>query len=38
MTPLGRPRRRGEDNIKMDIVEIRWMNIGKFHLAQDWNN
>jgi hypothetical protein len=22
--PLGRPRRKWEDNIKMDIQEIRW--------------
>jgi hypothetical protein len=29
--PLGRPRRRWEDNIKMDIQEIgggRWLRIG----------
>jgi hypothetical protein len=24
-TPLGRPRHRWEDNIKMDIREIRWV-------------
>jgi hypothetical protein len=22
--PLGRPRHRGEDNIKMDLQEVRW--------------
>jgi hypothetical protein len=22
--PLGRPRRRGKDNIKMDLVEMVW--------------
>jgi hypothetical protein len=22
--PLGRPRRRWEDNIKMDLLEVRW--------------
>jgi hypothetical protein len=22
--PLGRPRRRSEDNIKMDLQEVRW--------------
>jgi hypothetical protein len=33
--PLGRPRRRWEDNIKMDLREIGidWANW--FHLAQD---
>jgi hypothetical protein len=24
--PLGRPRRRGKDNIKMDIQEVGWMH------------
>jgi hypothetical protein len=22
--PLGRPRRRWDDNIKMDLLEVRW--------------
>jgi hypothetical protein len=26
--PLGRPRCRWEDNIKMDLVEIRWEGVG----------
>jgi len=25
MRPLGRPRRRWEDNIKMDLQEVEWM-------------
>jgi hypothetical protein len=24
--PLGRPRRRWEDNIKMDLVEVGWQH------------
>jgi hypothetical protein len=27
-TPLGRPRRRWEDNIKMDLREIGWDGMG----------
>jgi hypothetical protein len=26
--PLGRPRRRWMDNIKMDLREIEWLRIG----------
>jgi hypothetical protein len=33
--PLGRPRRRWEDNIKMDLREIGWGGIGWINLAQD---
>jgi hypothetical protein len=33
--PLGRPRCRWEDNIKMDVREIGRHGIGWFHLAQD---
>jgi hypothetical protein len=34
--PLGRPRRRWEDNIKMDIQVLRWGH-GLADLAQDWD-
>jgi hypothetical protein len=33
--PLGRPRRRREDNIKMDLRDIGWGNIDWTDLAQD---
>jgi hypothetical protein len=33
--PLGRPRRRWEDNIKMDIREIVFGDVDWIHLAQD---
>jgi hypothetical protein len=33
--PLGRPRRRWEDNINMDLREIGWGGINWIHLAQD---
>jgi hypothetical protein len=33
--PLGRPRRRWEDNIKMDLREIGFGDVGLIHLAQD---
>jgi hypothetical protein len=32
--PLGRPRRRWEDNIKMDLQEVGW-GMGWIELAQD---
>jgi hypothetical protein len=32
---LGRPRRRWEDNIRMDFREIGWECVGWIHLAQD---
>jgi hypothetical protein len=32
--PLGRPRRRWEDNIKMDLREIRFGDVDWIHLAQ----
>ena len=32
---LGRPRRRGNDNIKMDLQEIRWKNVNWIDLALD---
>jgi hypothetical protein len=33
--PLGRPRRRWEDNIKMDLWEIGFRVVDWIHLAQD---
>jgi hypothetical protein len=33
--PLGRPRRRWEDNIKMDLGEIRFDGVDSINLAQD---
>jgi hypothetical protein len=33
--PLGRPRRRWEDNIKMDLRKIRWGGMDWIDLAQD---
>jgi hypothetical protein len=33
--PLGRPRRRWVDNIKMDIREIGWGGMDWIDLAQD---
>jgi hypothetical protein len=33
--PLGRPRRRGEDNIKMHLREVGWGDIDWIDLAQD---
>jgi hypothetical protein len=33
--PLGRPRRRWVDNIKMDLREIRWDGMYWLYLAQD---
>jgi hypothetical protein len=32
--PLGRPKRRWEDNIKMDLREIRCGDMNWIHLAQ----
>jgi hypothetical protein len=32
---LGRPRRRWEYNIEMDLREIGWSSMGWIHLAQD---
>jgi hypothetical protein len=34
-TPLGRARRRWEDNIKIDLREIGWGSIDGIHLGQD---
>ena len=33
--PLGRPRRRWEDNIKMDLQEVGWVCEDWMELAQD---
>jgi hypothetical protein len=33
--PLGRPRRRWDDNIKMDLGEIGFGDVDWSHLAQD---
>jgi hypothetical protein len=35
--PLGRPRRRWADNIKMDLGEIGWDGMDCIDLAQDRN-
>jgi hypothetical protein len=34
-SPLGRPRRKWEDNIKMDLVEPGWCCMGWIYLVQD---
>jgi hypothetical protein len=34
-TSLGKPRCRLEDNIKMDLRDIRWGGVDWIHLAQD---
>jgi hypothetical protein len=33
--PLGRPRRRWEDNIKTDLEEVGWVGMDWIELAQD---
>ena len=35
--PLGRPRRRWEDNIKMDLQEVGCGGMDLIYLAQDWD-
>jgi hypothetical protein len=35
--PLGRPRRRWVDNIKMDLEEVGWGDVDWIGLAQDRN-
>jgi hypothetical protein len=35
--PLGRPRRRLVDNIRMDLGEVGWGNVDWIDLAQDRN-
>jgi hypothetical protein len=34
-TPLGRPRRRWLDNLRMDLVEVGWSDVDLIGLAQD---
>jgi hypothetical protein len=34
-SPLGRPRRRWEDNIKMDLREVGWEGADWIYQAQD---
>jgi hypothetical protein len=33
--PLGRPRRRWLDNIRMDLVEVEWGDVDWIGMAQD---
>jgi hypothetical protein len=35
--PLGRPRRRWVDNIRMDLGEVGWVYVDWIGLAQDKN-
>jgi hypothetical protein len=35
--PLGRPRRRWVDNIRMDVEEVGWGDVDWIRLAQDRN-
>jgi hypothetical protein len=35
---LGKPRRRWEDNIRMDPRKIWWEVVDWIHLAQDWDH
>jgi hypothetical protein len=35
--PLGRPRRRWVDNIRMDLREVRWGDVDWIGLAKDRN-
>jgi hypothetical protein len=35
--PLGKPRRRWVDNIRMDLGEVGWGNVDWIGLAQDRN-
>jgi hypothetical protein len=35
--PLGRRRRRWLDNIRMDLVEVRWGDVDWIGLSQDWD-
>jgi hypothetical protein len=34
-SPLRKPRRRWLDNIRMDLVEVRWGDVDRIGLAQD---
>jgi hypothetical protein len=33
--PLGRPRSRWEDNIRMDLIEMEWRGLDWIRMAQD---
>jgi hypothetical protein len=35
--PLGRPRCRRVDNIRMDLGEVGWGDVDWIGLAKDWN-
>jgi hypothetical protein len=35
--PLGRPRRRWVDNIRMDFVEVEWSDVDWIGVAKDRN-
>jgi hypothetical protein len=35
-TSLGKPKRKWEDNIKIDLREIGWGGTDWIHLAQGW--
>jgi hypothetical protein len=35
--PIGRPRRRWVDNIRMDLGEVEWCDVDWIGLAQDRN-
>jgi hypothetical protein len=35
--PLGRPRRRWDDDIKMDLQEVEYWGMDWVKLAQDWD-
>jgi hypothetical protein len=35
--PLGRPRRRWVNNIRMDLVQVEWSGVGWIGLDQDRN-
>jgi hypothetical protein len=37
MAPLGRPRRRWVDNIRMDLGEVGWGDVDWIGLTQDRN-
>ena len=36
--PLGRPRRRWEDNMKTDLLELECGGLDWTELAQDWDS
>jgi hypothetical protein len=36
-SPIGRPRRRWEDNIKMDLWEVGFGVVDRIHWAEDTN-